>query len=190
VWKTSRIGERPPPEPDGDGGEVEGRSGFNSPFEECAIALDLRGKGIPTVYARAIYVTGSQKVEPSIDFSRYESHKDLRDPDGKPILRADRNYITIRGYFNGPDDWVARQRHRLCRPLDLAKALAGGDITERQYRELTDATLARLRNVGYDGSALEGNDMLLVFDPDHVLMKDAEGRPEVRICSFERIRQL
>jgi len=183
VWKTSRVGEAPPAEPAAAGG-------FNSPFEEFEIARDLTEKGVPTVYVRAIYMTGSQKVEPSVDLSRFLSHKDLRRPDGEPILRTDRNYITIRGYYNGPDGWVAQQRNRLCRPMDLVKALAGSYISPAEYRELFEGTLARLRAAGYDGSCLKGNDLILVLDPDNLIVKDREERPEVRLCNFSLLRRL
>ena len=99
--------------------------GFNSPFEEFAIAQHLGENGVPTVYIRAIYMTGSGKGR------AVDRPAALRFPprcfcgiDGKPILREDHNYITLRGYFNGPDWWVAQQTGQLCRPFNLEQALA------------------------------------------------------------------
>jgi hypothetical protein len=59
VWKTSRVGEMPDEE-DGDRYDPKIRKyGINSPFEEFAIAHTLNQLGIPAVYVRAIYMTGS-----------------------------------------------------------------------------------------------------------------------------------
>ena len=70
--------------------------GINSPFEEFAISLALNQLGIPSVYVRAIYMTGSKKIEASTDLRKYESHKNILDTEGNPILQETHNYITIR----------------------------------------------------------------------------------------------
>ena len=75
VWKVSRVGEMP----DVDTGDRAGtrivEHGYNSPFEEFAIALELSRKGFPTVYPRAIYMTGQEAAASAytIDSSRYET---------------------------------------------------------------------------------------------------------------------
>ena len=113
VWETSRVGELPGEEDGGSDDPKIRQYGINSPFEEFAIAQKLNELGIPTVYVRAIYMTGTAKIEPSVDFRKYDSHKDILDPEGNPILRENHNYITIRGYYNGPDYSVARARSAL-----------------------------------------------------------------------------
>ncbi len=190
VWKTSRVGERPSGDPSDPLVARAIERGFNSPFEEFAIAQELSSLGIPTVYVRAIYRTGTPRLEPPQDLRRFEAHRDLLDSDGEPILRPDRDYITVRGYFNGPDWWVAEQRGRLCRPFDLPKALAAGVIRESMYRTLYAVTIDRLRNAGYDGTLLRPNDLIVAVDPQGQLLKDAEGMPEVRITNFELIGKL
>jgi hypothetical protein len=181
VWKVSKVGERPPAEPTGRAQE----RGYNSPFEEFAIAQDLSGHGIPTVYARAIYMVGSLKVETSEDTRRYASHRQLSGTDGFPVLCEDRNYITIRGYYNGPDAWVAKQDGQLCRPVDLPQAVAKGLISQPASRSLFGRVLRRLEQVGYDGTLLEGNDLLLALDPSGTVACGEDREPEVRICNFE-----
>lgn len=190
VWKASRVGERPPGDPSDPRAAKAIEYGFNSPFEEFAIAHELTRLGIPTVYMRAIYRTGTPKVGLSEDPRRFERHRGILDGDGDPVLRPDRDYITVRGYFNGPDWWVAEQRGALSRPLDLTRALAFGAIRESMYRTLIAVTVDRLRNVGYDGTLLEPNDLLLALDPRGELLKDPEGLPEVRITNFELIHKL
>jgi hypothetical protein len=190
VWKTSRVGELPVPGDSCPFPEKLEAFGFNSPFEEFAIAQRLNEYAVPTVYMRAIYMTGASRAAPFIDPRRYESHRSLRGADGKPLLRQNHDYITLRGYFNGPDWWVAQQTDRLCRPLNLEQALAKGLVDASLYAALFDRIRQRLNVVGYDGSLLKANDLLLALDPDNVLLKDTGGTPEVRICNCELIRKL
>lgn len=186
VWETSRVGEIP--NDNGGGCHPKIREcGINSPFEEFAIAHELKEHGIPCVYVRAIYMTGSVKIEKSTDLRRYGLHLDILDPEGNPILREDRNYITIRGYYNGPDDWVAQQTGPLFTPVDLARAVRKDIITQARCRMLLDKVKEKLRNVGYDGSLLGPNDLLLALDSQGKIVNDASGSPLVLICNFELI---
>jgi len=186
VWETSRVGELP------DEGDDEYQArireyGINSPFEEFAIAHSLSQLGIPCAYVRAIYMTGSSKIEKSSDTRRYESHKDLLDPEGEPILQENHNYITIRGYYNGPDDWVAEQAGALYVPIDLSKAVTTGLLDEPQCRRLLEKVKEKLRSVNYDGSQLMFNDLLLATHGESEIIIDDSGDPVVIICNFEQI---
>lgn len=186
VWETSRVGELPGESEEEHSAKIR-EFGINSPFEEFAIAHTLNQLGIPCVYVRAIYMTGTAKVEASADLRRYESHKNILDPDGNPILQENHNYITIRGYYNGPDHWVAEQVGPLHVPVDLAKAVDRGLIDEAQCRMMLDKVKENLRNAGYDGSLLKPNDLLLATDGNGQIVKDASGNPLVIICNFELI---
>ena len=186
VWETSRVGELPGEE---DGGSNDPRIrqyGIKSPFEEFAIAQKLKELGIPTVYVRAIYMTGTAKIEPSVDFRRYDSHKDILDPEGNPVLRENHNYITIRGYYNGPDYSVAKQGP-LYMPVDLSRAVYHGYIDESTCLRLLQKVKDNLKNAGYDGSLLKANDLLLAIDSNGKIMNNTHGEPEVIICNFELI---
>jgi hypothetical protein len=190
VWESSRVGEVPEVTNDDKRKALAIEYGFNSPFEEFAIAQDLNAKGILTVYIRAIYMTGTMKMEQSADFSRFQSHKQMLSPTGNPVLLEDHNYITIRGYFNGPDTWVAEQSGQLCRPIDLTNAVLKNVITIEECRCLFDNLQARLKNIGYDGQLLLGKDILLALDPAGQLLRDKEGECETRICNFELIKKM
>jgi hypothetical protein len=190
VWKTSRVGEPPDPSWDDDYAREAARVGFNSPFEEFAIAQRLSDCGIPTVYVRAVYMTGSPKLEPSADLRRYDSHRHLVGNDGLPILRQDRNYITLRGYFNGSDSWVASRTGALCRPVNLVQAVAKDLIDRDQYRELFDGVRARLLAAGFDGTLLRGNDLLLAVEAEGTLLRNDDGSLQVRVCNFELLRPI
>lgn len=186
VWETARVGELPGEE---DGGSDDARIreyGIKSPFEEFALARELNECGIPTVYVRAIYMTGTTKIEPSVDVRKYESHRAILDPEGNPILQEDHNYITIRGYYNGPDYSVA-ERGPLYTPVDLYKATYLGHIDAAACRRLLDRVRENLRNAGYDGSLLKHNDLLLAVDSAGEIMNNRYGEPEVIICNFELI---
>jgi hypothetical protein len=186
VWEPSRVGEMPD-EDDEDRYDPKIRKyGINSPFEEFAIAHTLNQIGIPSVYVRAIYMTGTTKIEPSVDFRRYESHKGILDPEGNPILQENHNYITIRGYYNGPDYSVA-ERGPLYMPVDLAKAVYQGIIDEPTGWMLIEKVKENLKNAGYEGSLLKANDLLLAIDSNGKIMNNRGGEPEVIICNFERI---
>jgi hypothetical protein len=184
IWETSRVGELPD---DWDEGRYDPKIrqyGINSPFEEFAIAHDLNQLGIPSVYVRAIYMTGTSKIEPSIDFRRYDSHRGLLDPEGNPILQEDHNYITIRGYYNGPDYSVA-EKGPLYTPVDLANAVYRGIIDESTCQSFLETVKEKLRDAGYDGSLLKANDLLLAIDSNGNIMNNNCGEPEVIICNFE-----
>jgi len=186
VWLTSRVGEVPDEE-----GELYNPKilefGINSPFEEFAISHQLNRLGIPCVYVRAIYMTGTSKIETSSDTRRYDSHMNILDPEGNPILQENHNYITIRGYYNGPDEWVAQQKGALYVPVDLARAVSRELIDETQCRLLLNKIKENLKDVGYDGSLLKPNDLLLATNNNNEIVRDNTGNPLVIICNFELI---
>ncbi len=161
--------------------------GINSPFEEFAISEALNQLGIHAVYVRAIYETGSLKVEVSVDSRKYQSHQEIVDSDGNPVLAADHNYITIRGYYNGPDEWVSQHENELFTPTDLIKAVRRKIIDEAQCRRFVEKTCARLRETGYDGSLLKANDLLIALDSKEKIVTDQSGEPDIIICNFEVI---
>lgn len=190
VWETSRVGEMPMGDEEGSRDPKVRQYGINSPFEEFAMAHTLNRLGIPTVYVRAIYMTGSAKVEASTDLRKYESHKNIFDPEGNPVLQENHNYITIRGYYNGPDQWVAEHEEALYTPVDLSKAVYNRIISEEQCREFLDTVKEKLKQNGFDGSSLRANDLLLAVDDKKEIMKKNSGEPMVLICNFELIWKL
>ncbi len=186
VWETSRVGELPGEEEGGSNDPRIRQYGIKSPFEEFAIAQKLKELGIPTVYVRAIYMTGTTKIEPSVDFRKYDSHKNILDPEGNPVLRENHNYITIRGYYNGPDYSVAKQGP-LYTPVDLSRAVYQGNIDEPTGLRLLQKVREDLASAGYDGSLLRANDLLLAIDSNGKIMNNSYGEPQVIICNFELI---
>ena len=76
VWRVSRVGQVPDADPFVRREARILSHGYNSPFEEFSIAMELSRKGIETTYPRAIYMTGHRSTVSSalVDNSRYESH--------------------------------------------------------------------------------------------------------------------
>ena len=188
VWETSRVGEFPT-DRKYTAAEIAKirRYGINSPFEEFAISQELNRLGIHAVYVRAIYMTGSVKVEQSVDLRKFDSHNHILDNNGRPVLDEKHNYITIRGYYNGPDDWVPEHEGALLTPIDLSRAVRKKILDEQQSKRLLEKVIERLESAGYDGSLLKANDLLLAVDSKGEPMKDPSGEPDVIICNFEVI---
>lgn len=186
VWETSRVGEMPDEDEEKYHPGIR-ESGINSPFEEFAIAHELRLLGIPCVYVRAIYMTGSTKIEKSSDFRKYESHKDVLDPEGGPVLQEDHNFITIRGYYNGSDQWVAEQKEELYTPVDLVRAVDKGLIDESRCNALLEKFKEDLTKVDYNGSLLKPEDLLLAVNIEGKIVDDKYGSTLVVLCNFEHI---
>ena len=63
------------------------------------------------------------------DPSRYKSHASLESPHGTPILSSDRDYITIWGYWNGPDDALAAKDEVIYDGIDALAALDGAALS-------------------------------------------------------------
>jgi hypothetical protein len=132
-------------------------------------------------------MTGSLKIEVSADPRKYRSHQDIVDIDGSPVLAAEHNYITIQGYYNGPDDWVAKREGPLLKPVDLARAVGRKLMDDRECTRLQQGVVERLAGAGYDGSLLKPNDLLIALDDHGGIVREKSGEPDVVICNFEVI---
>ena len=146
VWRVSRVGQIPDTDPFVRREARILKHGYNSPFEEFSIALELSRKGIETTYPRAIYMTGHHSTVSSslVDENRYESHAAEQTPEGHPILSRRHQYLTIWGYWNGPDEALAAKDEDLYRGVDALAAYREGRLTQRQYVRVMRAAKKRL----------------------------------------------
>ena len=192
VWRVSRVGERPDVDPFVRSEQRVLAYGYNSPFEEFSIAMELSQKGIETKYPRAIYMTGhSSTAAPALfDPSRYLSHADLRTDEGNPILNQDREYITIWGYWNAPDDVLAIKDEAIYEGLDALSAYREGRLTQKTYLRVMRTTKRRLAAAGIEDLSLSGSHLLLSIDKSDRLATDEEGIPLVRIRNFELLKRV
>lgn len=189
VWKVSQVGD--PVTAAGVPGALAAH-GYNSPFEEFGFACKLAAAGVPTTYPRAIYMLGHHSTLPPEvrDPRRYASHRELRMPDGAPVLQRERNYITIWGYWNGTDDVVAREerQHCHCRGVNGAQALAEGRIDAAQLEAATAKMARWLAAAGVASCDLLATHYLLTLSPEDELLRDPDGTLAVRLCNFELLR--
>jgi len=192
VWEVSKVGLRPDVDPFKKDEKKILEHGFNSPFEEVALALELSKKGIATIYPRAIYMTGDKTKFSSeiFDNSRYESHTDYMAPDNIPILKEKRYYIIIWGYWNGPDEKIADKDDDFYEGINALTAYRDGVITEKQYLNLLQLTKKRLIKVGIKDLNLRGDHLLISFDSKGNLVTNSRGNPEIRICNFEFLKKI
>ena len=191
VWKVSKVGERPDVVSDEQGQRILAY-GFNSPFEEFAFAFAMSEKGIPTVYPRAIYVTGQtlEIIDYSTDGSRFKSHRKIVNPDGSPVLRKDHDYITLWGFWNGLDASLAEHDGEYFTGINALNAYRRGLISEQEYFILVQNAKQRLLDCGFESLWLKGNHILLSLSPRKELMRDGDGNLEIRLCNFELIKRM
>jgi hypothetical protein len=162
--------------------------GFNTPFEEFSIAQDMARKGIHTVYPRAIYMSGLESSRSSLyvlDNRRFESHKGIVMEDGQPIFRADHNYLTIWGYWNGVAEMPEERDEGHLQPIDLGRACKRGLVTKALFNKLLERMIEQLQAAGYRDLTLKPSHFLLSLRHDKTLILDKDGLPTLRICNFE-----
>ncbi|UCF16705.1 MAG: hypothetical protein JSW59_04420, partial [Phycisphaerales bacterium] len=191
VWKVSRVGELPDLDPFTAAENKMIKHGYNSPFEEVALSLELKNKGIPTTYPRAIYMAASKSDmdESLCDDSRYDSHKSLLTPESKPILRRQHDYIIFWGYWNGPDELLATVDESPYQGVDALLCHRKGLLAKNTYLRLMKIAKRKLASLGIEDLNLKGNHILLSVDNAGHLVKDPKGLPEMRISNFELLRR-
>jgi hypothetical protein len=189
VWRESCVGERPDVDPFLPSGQLALTHGYNSPFEEFSIALELMQKGIDTKYPRAIYMTGPRVDRAPADRSRFESHAKLRTPQGDPILQDDHEYMTIWGFWNGADDVLADKDEVVFQSVDALTAYREGRLSEQDYLQIMQTTKDRLASANMEDLSLCGGHILISFDQAQRIATNQEGMPLVRIRNFELLKR-
>ena len=181
IYRESRCGIKPRDDPSTRQGRLIWKFGYNSPFEEIAIAEALRKSGLPTVHPRAIYRTDHESLpaEWLIDNSRYESHREIRTPDGEAVLQERYDYYTVWGHWRGVEPLGIKGGKSLFGLLDVGQALAGGLIGDAEYDEIIGLTGARLTAIGFRESIRA--DRLVLTLSDDKLARDERGRVRVTI---------
>lgn len=187
VWRVSRVGEVPEMDPLRHEGERIIQHGYNSPFEEVALAVKLAKLGIPTTYPRAVYMASSKaRMHDNIqDNQRYESHAVRATPDEQPILVRNHDYVIFWGYWNGPDELLAQRDESPFEGLDVLLAYRRGLLDKGMYVRLMDKIRGILWAVGIEDLNPLGNHILVSVDKAGQLISDEHGVPEIRLYNFE-----
>ena len=190
VWKVSRMGDSPWLKNPGAHKEAARAYGFNSPFEEFAFAFEMSRHGVRTVYPRAIYMTGRPRsARPVSDERRFAALADFLTPDGQPVVRKEYDYITIWGFWNGPDELLAVQDGKYYQAVNAKRACTNKLISKQTMEELTQMVTRRQAHCGLEDLNLKPDHLLISFDSEQHLVLDTMGKPEVRLCNFELIRR-
>ena len=191
VWKVSRMGDSPWLNNPGALKEEAQAHGFNSPFEEFAFALEMSRKGVPTVYPRAIYMTGRTRdsARPASDERRYAALAEFHTPDGEPVVRRDYDYVTIWGFCNGPDELLAAEDGKYYQAINAKRAFTNRLISEQTLAALVQGITRRVGNCGFEDLNLKPDHLLISFAAEQNLVLDTLGQPELRLCNFELIRR-
>jgi hypothetical protein len=191
VWRVSRLGDMPLGAPASELTAVV-EHGYNSPFEEFACALQLSQAGVRTIYPRAIYMTGHRAGEARTiaDRRHYTELAHWRTPDGEPAVSEDHEYITIWGFWNGPDELLAVHDGQYYRGINAEQACEEQLITAALLDELMARVRQRLARAGFEDLNLKPDHLLISFNSENEMTTDTVGKPEVRVCNFELVRRL
>ena len=192
VWKVSRLGEEPVPSANDPHAERIAEHGFNSPFEEFSFAVELAQKNVNAIYPRAIYGTEPRMELPeyNVDRRRYESHRHMSTPDGRPILSPFSNYICIWGYWNGPDERLAVADGQFVTGLNMMEACGRGILAEEEVPKLAAKKREKLIRAGFEDLNLKADHILISLDPQGGVIKDNAGKPQLRICNLDLFRRI
>ena len=144
-----------------------------------------------TIYPRAIYMTGSKREpdQQAADERRFVELAQLLTPEGEPALQKGCNYITIWGYWNGPDELLAAQDDGHYTAMNAKYACANNLISQKVMEELMRSKAGKLAQCGLEDLNLKPDHLLISFDPMQKLVLDSTGKPEVRLCNFELVRR-
>lgn len=158
--------------------------GYNSPFEEVAIAARLRDQGVATIYPRAVYRTGHQsnKAEYLPDERRFRSHASLktREPMPTPVLAPEYDYYTIWGYYRGIDPETECRRHGGV--SDLEQAYNDGLVSKREYERTLEAMRRRLQALDLDAGQVEASEFAVPVEADGTVRRDENRAIRVSYC--------
>ena len=168
VYRRSRVGMRPRVDPLARSSRGIRDAGYNSPFEEVAIATRLRAMGIPTTWPRAILHTGHESALAARlrDPRRFADHAGWVVPGEvpEPVLRERHDYYTIWDAYRGADPPRDVERGAARGAIALVRAREDGLIAAAEAEEVLRRTRDRLELRGLPADGLAGEDLVVPFD--------------------------
>jgi hypothetical protein len=124
------------------------------------------------------------------DLRHYDALAGLRTPEGEGLLRKDRDYITIWGFWNGPDELHAEEDGHFYSAYNAREAFAKNLISKETLQELIRLEDSRLIRCGFEDLNPKPDHLLVSFDEAGNLVKSWTGIAEGQLCNFELIRKL
>jgi hypothetical protein len=184
VYRRSRVGFRPRVDPLSASSRAIRDSGYNSPFEEVAIAERLRQMGIATIWPRAIFHTGHQTAQsPRLrDPRRFTDHAGYVAPGDPPeaVLADGHDYYTIWDLFRGADPPRDVGRDAARGAVALQRASDDGLITAEEMGATLERVRERLAALGLPAGGIAGDEFVVPFDDDGRPERTATGELELR----------
>lgn len=188
VYKRSRIGILPEINPLDEAQSPIVEHGYNSPFEEVAIAEHLRKNGISATHPRAVYRTGQRSVMAryNLDPRRYESYAHLLTPEEKPekVLSDQHDYYVLWGCWRGIDPEIGYHPNtRHWGLTTINQALNDELISAEEAGQIMTSTQAKLEKHQIADLFIGKYDFLLSFNGDmQTLQKDSNNEYKVTIA--------
>ena len=143
------------------------------------------------IIARYIYMTGLEAAgQPAYveDPRRFASHVGWVTPWKTPVLPKNHAFITIWGYWNGPDERLAFQDGEYWQPVDLGQAVLAGYIEPEHEARILEQHRRRLAAAGAEDLNLKPDHLLLTVISPGRLLAGEDGQLAVRHCNFETMR--
>ena len=191
VIKTSHVGEIPPHNPLHRDEREQLEFGYNSPFEEAAIALRIAADGVPAARLLAVYLM-NQEISISAhlnDQSRYSSHEGLVNRRGDPVLLPDRQYLTIWQYWQGSDEEMMISPRPPLTPMSLNEAYLTGLVDRQGMESILRFAIFKLGSRGYRDLQPKPTHLILAADRRGMLIRDETGMPIFRYSNFSLVER-
>ena len=130
-----------------------------------------------------------ESVRQDADERRYAALEHLLTPDGDPVVRKEYDYITIWGFWNGPDELLAAADGQYYYAVNAQRAFANKTISQEVLKELMRLKAERLARLGFEDLNPKPDHLLVSLDAAEKIVVGTLGKPEVRLCNFELIRR-
>ncbi len=191
VVKESRVGDRPVYDPLLEKGDDAVCFGYNSPFEEAAVSAAMEKAGLPATRLLAIYLMNQvySVADYRKDMSRYDSHSTFSGTDGEPVLREDRQYLTLWQYWQGSSMDMLMYPRGLYEPVNLLMAYHRGIIDRKAYESILRFTEFKLSTKGFHDLAGKSTHIITLLNREGVLTRDETGMPLYRYCNFALMKK-
>lgn len=182
VYRRSRVGFLPLVDPRQSGAAAIRECGYNSPFEEIALAERLREMGVHTVHPRAIYETGHETVKPLRlrDPRRFQALAEVLAPESppRPVLRPDHDYYTIWDTYRGTEPLAAAGPGGVSGVLGLERAREGGLVTADEAAAALAYARRSLERTALPGESVSDEEFVVALDPEGRVAR-AGGHPRL-----------
>ena len=106
------------------------------------------------------------------------------------MLSNRHEYVTIWGYWNGPDEVLAVKDEVVYKGVDALTAYREGRLNQHAYLRVMQAAKKRLATAGIEDLNLRGDHLLLSVDRSDRLATDQEGLPLIRIRNCELLKRV